>query len=61
MNRGWGLKTKRVPDDAAFARKYQEVLSWVSGDEVEPPAHCAFLVYTIPSPGLGVGGMHDSA
>ena len=34
---------------------------WVSGDEVEPPAHCAFLVYTIPSPGLGVGGMHDSA
>ena len=63
MNRGWGLKTKRVPDDAAFARKYQEVLSWVSGDEVEPPA-----LYFYPTPrflrprqSLGMGSLSKMA
>ena len=34
-----GIEDKmRVPDDAAFERRYQEFLAWVSGDELEPPA-----------------------
>ena len=32
------LDKDRLPDDAAFERRYQEFLAWVSGDEVEPPA-----------------------
>ena len=28
----------RVPDDAAFERRYQEFLAWVSGDDADPPA-----------------------
>ena len=50
------LDKDRVPDDAAFERRYQEFLTWVSGDEVEPTARYFYPTSPPPSsPGLGDG------